>query len=225
MTSTINRRDFVIGAALGITGLASAALAGRGSTNRLAQGVSLDKLVPEKIGSWSRSHYEPMLIPKGEEPEGKSYDSVITRYYVSASALPVMLLIAYGSAQTGETQLHRPEICYVAAGFKMRSWPNVILQGPGRKIAARLLTATAPGRTDQILYWTRVGEEFPTTSVEQRWSTLRQTLTGSIPDGVLVRISIADEDREAAMKFMTLFTGELLASGSRQLQGLLEGIA
>jgi EpsI family protein len=225
MTTMVSRRDFVIGGSLACTGLASAALSRRGNAKRLAEGRSLDNLVPEKIGPWSRSHYEPVLIPRGEETGAKAYDSVITRYYVSDSALPIMLLIAYGSAQTGETQLHRPEICYTASGFRMRSWPNVLLQTGERKIAARVLTATAPGRTDQILYWTRVGGEFPTNSVEQRWSTLRQTLTGSIPDGVLVRISVADEDRDTAMKFIRLFTSELLASDNPQLRELLEGVA
>jgi EpsI family protein len=183
----------------------------------------LDPLVPEKIGPWTASHYEPVVIPRGEEPEGKIYDSVITRYYVSDTALPVMLLIAYGSAQTGETLLHRPEVCYVAAGFRMRSWPNVVLQTADKKIDARVLTASAPGRTDQILYWTRVGGEFPTTVTEQRWSTLQQTLTGSIPDGVLVRISVDEEDRETAMKFMRVFAGDLLSSGGPQLRQILEG--
>jgi EpsI family protein len=221
MSSSLNRRDFVIGGVFASTALFCAGVApGR---SQLIDRRTLDRLVPEKIGPWTASHYEPVVIPKGEELEGTDYDSVITRYYVSDSALPVMLLIAYGSAQTGETQLHRPEVCYVAAGFKMRNWPNAVLQTGSKKIDARVLTATAPGRTDQILYWTRVGAEFPTTSVEQRWSTLRQTLTGSIPDGVLVRISIDDEDREAAMKFMRVFAGDLLSSGDSRLRAILEG--
>jgi EpsI family protein len=224
MSASLIRRDFVLGGVFAGTALLCGGMApGRG---QLLDRRTLDRLVPEQIGPWTASRYEPMVIPRGEELEGTDYDSVITRYYVSDSALPVMLLIAYGSAQTGATQLHRPEVCYVAAGFSMRSWPNVVLQTAEKKnIDARVLTATAPGRTDQILYWTRVGGEFPTTTTEQRWSTLRQTLTGSIPDGVLVRISVDEEDRETAMKVMRAFAGDLLASGSNHLRGLLEGVA
>lgn len=225
ISSSLNRRDFVIGGALAGTALVCAGGSPRGSAYPTVSHRALDALVPEKLGPWTASQYQPVVIPKGEAPEGRIYDSVITRYYISDSALPVMFLIAYGSAQTGETLLHRPEICYVAAGFDIRSWPNIVLQTPDRKIPSRVLTATAPGRTDQILYWTRVGNEFPTTSVEQRWSTLRQTLTGTIPDGVLVRISIADEDRETALKFISAFTGRLLATGSSPLRELLEGAA
>src|SRR3954451_17830259 len=162
MSSSLNRRDFMIGGVLASTALFCAGAApGR---SQLVDRRTLDDLVPERIGPWTASHYEPVVIPRGEELEGTAYDSVITRYYVSDSALPVMLLIAYGSAQAGEMQLHRPEVCYVAAGFRMQSWPNVVLQTPEKKIAARVLTARAPGRTDQILYWTRVGGQFPTTS-------------------------------------------------------------
>jgi EpsI family protein len=223
MSSPLNRRDFVIGGVLTGTALLCAGVApGR---SPLIKRRTLDHLVPQQIGPWTASRYEPVVIPRGEEPEGLSYDSVITRYYVSDSALPIMLLIAYGSAQTGETQLHRPEVCYVAAGFRMHSWPNVMLRTAERKIDARVLTATAPGRTDQILYWTRVGGEFPTTSIEQRWSTLRQTLKGSVPDGVLVRISVDEEDRATAMKFMRTFAADLLSSGGTRLRAILEGAA
>lgn len=222
MSGSISRREFVIGSAFASTALLCAGVSpGRG---QLVSRRTLDGLVPQHIGPWTASNYEPIVIPRGEELEGAIYDSVITRYYLSDSALPVMLLIAYGSAQTGEMQLHRPEVCYVASGFNMRSWPNIVVQTPNKRIPARLLTATAPGRTDQILYWTRVGREFPTTSVEQRWSTLRQTLTGSVPDGVLVRISVDDEDRQTALQAMRTFTNDLLSS-NRRLQQLLEGIA
>ncbi len=222
MNSSISRRDFVIGSAFAGTVLVCAGVSpGR---SQLVSRRTLDGLVPDRIGSWTASTYEPVIIPRGEEAGDAVYDSVITRYYLSDTALPVMLLIAYGSAQTGETQLHRPEVCYVAAGFNIRSWPNVVLQTPDKKIPARLLTATAPGRTDQILYWTRVGREFPTTSTEQRWAALRRTFTGSIPDGVLVRISVDDEDRETALQTMRAFTSDLLSS-NRELQELLEGAA
>ena len=222
MSGSLDRRDFVLGGAfVGTALLCTSVSPGR---SQLVSRRTLDGLVPERIGPWTASTYEPVVIPRGEAAEEAVYDSVITRYYLSDSALPVMLLIAYGSAQTGETQLHRPEVCYVAAGFNIRTWPNVVLQTGDKRIPARLLTATAPGRTDQILYWTRVGGEFPTTSVEQRWSTLRRTFTGSIPDGVLVRISVDDEDRQTALQTMRAFTSGLLSS-NRQLKELLEGVA
>jgi EpsI family protein len=184
---------------------------------------SLDSLVPDRVGPWSRSRLESVLIPKAEKGEGTVYDSVVTRYYLSPSAPPVMLLVAYGSAQAGDAQLHRPEACYPAAGFKLHDFPDVVLRTSTGSIAARSLTATAPGRIDQILYWTRIGREFPTTSFEQRMSVLRQTLHGWVPDGVLVRISVMDEDRDSALKVIAQFANQLLASGGPQLREILEG--
>lgn len=220
--SRLRRRDFLVGGALTVTALVCTAVSPRRNASLLSD-RSLDGLVPDEVGSWSRSRVESVLIPKAEKGEGTVYDSVVTRYYLSSSAPPVMLLIAYGSAQAGDAQLHRPEVCYPAAGFKMRDWPDVMLHTAGANIAARSLTATATGRIDQILYWTRIGRDFPTTSFEQRMSILRQTLHGSVPDGVLVRISVMDEDRDSALKVIAQFANQLLASGGPQLREILEG--
>jgi EpsI family protein len=226
MTATSsNRRDFLIGGALGATALFCTAVAPRRNPIALRNVRLLDELVPERIGSWSLSRYDPILIPRGEKGEGTIYDSVLSRYYMSNSAAPVMLLIAYGAEQAGNTQLHRPDVCYPSAGFEMHSWPSVLLRAPGGDITAQSATASTTGRVDQILYWTRIGEEFPANSLDQRWSTLRQTLSGTIPDGVLVRISVVDQDREQALKVIETFANALLTSGGRQLRILLQGRA
>lgn len=214
----------MIGGALAATAMACAAVTPR-RTAPLGQTGSLDKLVPERIGSWTHSRYDPILIPQGDTGEGSTYDSVVSRYYISALAAPVMLLIAYGAEQAGDTQLHRPEVCYPAAGFQMRSWPDVLLHAAGTSIVARSLTAVAPGRTDQILYWTRIGKDFPTSSFDQRLSTLRQTLSGTIPDGVLVRISVVNEDRQSAVSVIEKFANDLLSSGGSTFRTLLQGRA
>jgi EpsI family protein len=223
MSIRSTRRDFIIGGALAGTALFCAAVAPRRNPNALREARLLDQLVPEQIGPWTMSRYDPILIPRGEKGEGSTYDSVISRYYISPSAAPVMLLIAYGAEQAGNTQLHRPEVCYPAAGFKLRQGPDVLLRASGANIVARSVTAIATGRVDQILYWTRIGREFPTSSLDQRWATLRQTLSGTIPDGVLVRISVVDEDREAALRVIGAFANTLLSSGSEELRMLLQG--
>ena len=215
----------MIGGALAGTALFCTAVSPRRNPNALREARLLDQLVPERIGTWSMSRYDPILIPRGEKGEGTTYDSVLSRYYISESAAPVMLLIAYGAEQAGNTQLHRPEVCYPAAGFKLKEGPNVHLHASGKDITARLVTASATPRVDQILYWTRIGTEFPTSSLDQRWATLRQTLSGTIPDGVLVRISVVDEDREAALKVIGVFANALLSSGSEELRTLLQGRA
>jgi EpsI family protein len=186
----------------------------------------LKEIVPDEIGAWTRSELSDVLIPRGEEIEGKTYDDVLTGYYTSGSGAPIMLLIAYGSIQTGNTQLHRPEACYPSAGFRLGGWSDVALRQSGdRPIAARTLTAMAPGRIEQILYWSRIGRDFPTSSVSQRWSAFRHALSGSIPDGALVRISTINGDQRAAIAGLNAFAGSLLDLPDPAMRRLLIGRA
>lgn len=221
---TPNRREFLIGGALIGTAVIANAAAQRLASGRPALEQHLDRLVPELIGSWSRSSANDILIPKGEEPEDEPYDEVVTRYYTSASAPPVMLLIAYGSAQTGTAQLHRPEVCYPAAGFDVRSWPDVVLpvRAPSA-LTARVMTATAPGRIEQILYWSRIGNEFPTRNTGQRWAVLRSAMLGEVPDGALVRMSTIHPNRGLALASLLAFGQSLVEASGAELRPLLVG--
>lgn len=218
------RREFLVAGALAATAVLTPVLT-PGRTSGLArEGQSLDSLVPAQIGSWAQSGLEGVLIPKAEKAEDRAYDDYIARYYTSSTAAPVVLLIAYGSAQTGNTQLHRPEVCYPAAGFKLRKWPDLSLALPNTvPIAARSMTALATGRVEQILYWSRVGREFPTSSAAQRWSTFRQTLEGKVPDGVLVRMSTMNEDRDRALEVLQKFAASLLTAGGTEMRLFLTG--
>jgi EpsI family protein len=220
----LSRREFVVGGALGTTALLAAAAAPRSSAAVAGHpGASLEALLPKQIGQWTAAPFSDVLIPRAEKAEEKNYDEVVTRYYDSRSAPPIMLLVAYGKAQLGGTELHRPEACYPVAGFKLRRRPNVALRVPGLQIDARSMTAEASDRVEQLLYWTRVGADFPTSSVEQRWSAVRQSFGGSIPDGVLVRLSALAVQPAVGMDVLKRFAIELLGAGGPPLRSLLIG--
>lgn len=217
------RREFLIGGAMAVTALASGALA-RGASGLMPK-LGAELRIPDHVGPWTRSAAEGVLIPQGETPDDRTYDQVVTGFYTSPSAPSVMLLVAYGGAQTGTTQLHRPEVCYPAAGFKVARWPDVSLKVRGVPIQARAMTATAVERTEQILYWSRVGDDFPTSAMEQRWSVLRNTFRGLIPDGALVRMSIIDPDHQAAVPVLRGFASALVEEADPGARRMLVGTA
>jgi len=206
--------------------LLAAATAPRSTTAVLNNsGTALDDLLPKSIGQWTAAPFADVLIPRAEKAEEKSYDEVVTRYYDSRLAPPIMLLIAYGKAQVGGTELHRPEACYPVAGFKLHRRPDVILRFPGLEIDARSMTAEASDRIEQLLYWTRVGTDFPTSSLAQRWSAIRQTVGGSVPDGVLVRLSALSLEPAGGIEVLQRFASELLGAGGSALRSVLTGRA
>lgn len=224
--SRSTRRDFIVGGAMIATAALSGALSLRArATARSRQVPPLDSLLPDRVGSWQRSSADGVLIPQADVAGSSPYDDLATRYYTSASAPAVMLLVAYGGMQTGDVQLHRPEVCYPAAGYRISHGHDVALGlAPELVVAARTLTARTPDTTERILYWSRVGHAFPTSSASQRLEVFRQSLTGPVPDGCLVRMStVVDEDD--ALPVLRDFARELVATPSAELRRLLVGRA
>lgn len=216
------RRDFIVGAGLAGVAVVAAALRSRSMRQADAAPVGLEDLMPAQVGEWNSAPFAGVLIPQGEKDQD-SHDEVVTRYYESSSNAGVMLLIAFSDWQAGNTELHRPEVCYPAAGFRLTRWPNVMLRLPKLAIPCCSMTAVAPERVEQLLYWSRVGTAFPTTSFEQRFSALRQMVGGTVPDGVLVRMSTLTSNRPEAMQMLARFAGSLLSAAGPELRLLLAG--
>lgn len=220
-----SRRELLLGGALLCAAAAAGSLRYRSGPPLSSGRPSLKQLMPERIGPWVHQPLADVLIPQGEAVEDRTYDDLFTAYYTTAAGAGVMLLIAYGSAQVGDTELHRPEVCYPAAGFSLARWPDVTLRFAREPVRAAVMTATAPERIEQMLYWSRIGRDFPTTSLEQRWSVLRQTLRGVVPDGVLVRMSTIDGDRESGLAVLERFAADMISVASPTLRGILVGSA
>jgi EpsI family protein len=220
--NSISRRQLLIGGALGLTAAVGSALS---FTTTAGPAIPpLDRVVPARIGPWSEAPMGGLSIPRGETPAGDAYDDLLTRLYTAPNATPIMLLIAYGATQSGNTQLHSPEDCYPNAGFDLQRWQDVPLRTPGAKpLLARYFTATAPGRIEQVLYWNRIGREYPMGFFDQRWSLLRQMTAGRIPDGVLVRISTINHDRSVALSHLRAFAVGLFAIRNAAMKFLLTG--
>lgn len=221
------RREFLVGSACAAAAIGGGLISARSAEAPDELGSSITQLFPEKLGEWQLEPQSNLLIPQGETEEEAVYDQLLTRVYVDGTSPPIMLLIAYGSSQTGTTQLHRPEVCYPAAGFDLEKRADLHLPvGSNRALQARTMTATTPGRIEQILYWSRIGPEFPISALGQRWSLLRQTASGRVPDGALVRVSTIMSDYRSALPALTGFARRLLeVSGPahRLLTGKAQG--
>ncbi|WP_300975268.1 exosortase C-terminal domain/associated protein EpsI [Sphingomonas sp. LHG3406-1] len=222
-----SRREFLVAAGCGAAALGGGLMSSRGVKAPEDLGVPVEQLLPEQLGEWRLEPRSDLLIPRGDSEEEAVYDQLLTRVYSSGAAPPVMLLIAYGSSQTGTTQLHRPEVCYPAAGFALEDRPAVQLPiSRDAAVEARTMTARTSGRIEQILYWSRIGRDFPVSALGQRWSLLRQAASGGVPDGALVRMSTIMLDYRAALPVLTGFARKLLelpGPARRLLTGVDQG--
>lgn len=218
-----SRRQVVLGGAL----LATAGIAYARTPYRRLTVIGkgeLEKVIPLTIGEWSYETQSGLVLPPPDELAAQLYDQTITRVYNSSTSLPIMLLIAYGSSETGMLQVHRPETCYPAGGYKLSDSIETTIPLPGgRQIPSRFFSATGSDRVEQLIYWIRIGGDFPQRWIEQREAVFRQNLQGLIPDGLLVRISAITTDRAAAEATVKRFAATMIeaapAAGKRLLLG------
>ena len=218
-----DRRQFVFGGVLLAASAATAAIAPRRTVDTLAAGA-LDRIVPDTLGPWRFASQSGLVLPPQDDLSQRIYDQVLTRVYVAGSLPDMMLLIAYGSTQDSGLQLHRPETCYPGAGYVLGERSTPALTGMGDPAAhATYLTATRGDRTEQILYWTRIGREFPLSEWDEKVAILRENLHRALPDGVLVRVSTISPAREAMLPTIERFNASLVAGLGSEGRRILLG--
>jgi EpsI family protein len=157
--------------------------------------VNLERMIPKEFGRWK--HVETGVIqmdlaPRdGEETTmDRPYDQALMRTYVRDDGAVVMLALAYGRTQRQEVKVHRPELCYIAQGFEVRSRTPIQLRLDDRmQVSAYRLVTGNDKRAEPVTYWIRIGDRITRTAWESRIQIFREGLQGKIPDGLLVRAS------------------------------------
>ncbi len=165
--------------------------------------------IPNRMGPWVANE-EGEIVRPAEAPGKARYDQELSRAFISPGNPAVMLLIAYGSTQSDTLQVHRPEFCYPAAGFKIGESRSVV-QPITRSVSlpASFFTATRDERVEQVLYWVRLGEYFPDTWLRQHLARMKNAVRGLTTDGILVRASIIDPDAAKAQQLLVDFLQQL----------------
>lgn len=220
-----NRRQAALGGAFLLTAGVAAARVPR-NTIDLFGSRKLEKLIPEKIGPWQFYSKSGLVVPPADQLSDALYSQLLTRVYTSPDALPIMLLIAQSGGQTGVLQVHRPEYCYPAGGFTLMDKTVLPIRVPGdNALDAIAMTAQSDARTEQLLYWTRVGYDMPKTWVQQRLSVAKANLIGDVPDAVLVRVSALTGDRQEGMTALTQFVQAMFAQVPLPVRRMLDADA
>src|SRR5690606_5469082 len=91
-------------------------------------------------------------------------------------------------------------------------------------LPASYFTATGPSRVEQVAYFTRLGDAFPRNWAEQRLAVAKANLNGSIPDGMLMRVSSLTANEKEAQSVLGEFARQFIDNSNGRLQRLLLGI-
>jgi EpsI family protein len=177
--------------------------------------VVLEQMVPVQFGDWRerKQSVAQVVNPQTQELLDKLYSQILTRTYVNAEGYWIMLTLAYGSDQRGELQAHKPEVCYPAQGFTLRSNEPGALATAFGSIPVRRLDTFLGSRQEPVTYWLTVGDQAiggAAATLYKRMVQMRYGLTGQIPDGLLFRVSSIDPDPAGAYRLHEQFVNQML---------------
>jgi EpsI family protein len=174
--------------------------------------VQLEQVFPEQVGDWSVDRSQPALIvsPDVEAMLAKLYAQTLSRVYVNPKGQRIMLSVAYGGDQSDATRAHRPDVCYPAQGFQVKSSGRQrVPLASGSELQVGTMTAVLGSRVEPVTYWFAVGGSLAISGQEQKLAQLRYGLRGFIPDGMLVRVSSIDRDEAAAYALQAEFLQQM----------------
>lgn len=216
----LTRRKFALGILFaGASGVA-AARQPRTNVDYLG-GNKLEQVIPKQIGRWSFVSSSGLVIPPEDQLVKATYSQLVTRVYSDGVNPPMMLLVAQSASQTGILQIHRPEFCYSAGGYALSPTETHMVSLPSGQLPALKLAATNNGRTEQIVFWTRIGEHLPTSWTDQRLAVALDNLKGIIPDATMVRVSLVSNDQGSALAMIDQFVQALIQSVQPRLRPVL----
>ncbi|MBI5927349.1 MAG: EpsI family protein [Aquabacterium sp.] len=167
----------------------------------------LEQLFPSQFGDWRLDPSTAALIRPAFEQARRfqMYDQVLERTYLDRYGRRVMLSVAYGRQQSVGLQMHRPEVCYKAGGFRIADVKPGEFMLMGHKVPVTRLFASMEGRPEPITYWRLLGNELMADEQQFKLRQLSLGASGSIPDGLLVRVSSIDDDPPGAYKLHAEF--------------------
>lgn len=156
-----------------------------------SEAFDLQKVVPRQFGEWTYDARIRLVEPAADGLARQIYSQEVGRGFRDREGNLVMLLVAYGPNQTARLQLHRPEICYVAEGFRV-SKPadaSVTYREGAAPLNLLRLTARRESRVEPISYWVRVGDDISNGVWSRQISRMKLTLRNKVADGALIRVS------------------------------------
>lgn len=225
--SSINRR--ALGILLVVVLAAVVAILVR-PTSRLVEQVgplALEQLIPREFAGWVLDERQSAAVvnPQEGDLQGRIYQQVLSRTYIQASSQrSIMLSIAYGENQNRSNDLHVPDVCYSAGGFRIEYTALGNIETSQGAIPVKRLIAQRMQRREPLTYWTIIGDQVATSAIGSKLIALSYGLRGTVPDGMIFRVSsVGVPDAQAfanQQEFVKDLMDTLSDDGRKRLAGL-----
>ncbi len=187
--------------------------------------LDLQAIIPIEFDGWKIDLSGRSLLVSADVKGfiSKIYSQELSRTYINKQGERVMLTIAYGSDQSTDLHVHRPEICYATAGFNIGEMSKTFVDTSIGQIPVMRLVAKLGARNEPITYWIRVGDSLTRGWFEQKWAAFGYGLKGKVPDGLLFRLSTISNDEQDSYRIQQEFLKALLQAVRSEDQYWLVG--
>ncbi len=208
---TLNLKYLLISLALFVAAAGGVAFKPTGHIADQGPKIDLKMMIPKQFGEWKLDDSIVPILPSPDQQRNisETYDQIVNRTYVNGDGKRMMVSIAYGSNQDQKLKAHRQEICYAAQGFQIRSIKHITARVAGADITVTQMFAVAKQREEPVTYWFTVGNQVVQSHLQRLVAQLRYGLTGTIPDGFLVRISSLNSNVQSAFQEHLTFINEM----------------
>lgn len=175
-------------------------------------GYDLEALVPQSFGDWTEEQQNRTLVidPNQQQTLDTIYSQTLSRTYINGRGDRVMLSIAYGGIQNRTLQVHRPETCYLAQGFQIGPLHKGSISLRSSDIPVMRLMTHIGDRYEPVTYWVRMGKRIVLGNFMQSLARVTYGLSGSIPDGLLFRVSSLSREENSSYELQGEFVAQLL---------------
>ncbi|MBT0962765.1 exosortase-associated protein EpsI, B-type [Denitromonas iodatirespirans] len=187
--------------------------------------MDLAEIIPARFGEWrvDPSRVASVVNPQQDQLINRIYSQTLARTYVGPEGRRIMLSLAYGEDQSRDNQIHKPEVCYPAQGFLVveRRKDEIVFEA--RPLPVMRVLTQLGSRVEPVTYWIRLGDELVRGAVEQNLARIGYGIQGTIPDGILFRVSEINADNESSYRLQDDFVNALLLALEPRYRAVLIG--
>jgi EpsI family protein len=185
--------------------------------------INLEAMIPQQFGEWRQAETIVSFGPIIQAQLDSIYSQTLARNYVNRKGEMIMLSIAYGGDQSYSSQVHRPEMCYPAQGFQLKNMAKGSITFSGTTLPVMKLVAIQGQRIEPITYWVMMGDSVVRGNWEQHLARLKYGLSGEIPYGMVIRVSIISADESQSYLTQEQFVRDMLGAVPIQYRRILAG--
>ncbi len=185
----------------------------------------IDSHIPHAFGEWSAMPGVGVIKPPPDGLEAEIYNQEVSRVFVDKEGHAVFFIVAYGESQSDRLQLHHPEVCYTAQGFRVTrpSTSKFEWSASAPPIPLTRLVASREDRLEPISYWMRIGYDVTNSNWARNALKLQYGLRGWIPDGALFRVSTVGVPKDMSFKVQDKFIRDLLNAVTPETRAFMLG--